>query len=45
MNKLGEENVAQLISLMQLFNEIAEEKIKELLNPTDCPETTESCDE
>ncbi len=44
MNKLGEENVAQLVSLMQLFNDIAEEKIKELLNPTDCPETTESCD-
>jgi len=44
LNKLGEENVAQLVSLMQLFNDIAEEKIKELLNPTDCPETTESCD-
>jgi len=45
MKKLGEEKVAQLVSLMQLFNDIAEEKIKELLNPTDCPETTESCDE
>jgi len=45
MKDLGEENVAQLVSLMQQFNDIAEEKIKELLNPTDCPETTESCDE
>ncbi len=45
MQKLGEDNVSQLISLMQQFNDIAEEKIKALLNPADHPETTESCDE
>jgi len=44
MKKLGEEKVAQLVSLMQLFNDITEEKIKARLNPTDHPETTESCD-
>jgi len=44
IDELGEENVTQLVSLMQLFNDIAEVKIKALLNPTDHPETTESCD-
>ena len=41
MEKVGEENIDKLTSLLEQFNNAAEEKIKAILDP-EC--LTESCD-